>query len=72
LILPFLLINVNNFFVAFKEVFRGCAGPARAAANCDGWNEVPPSARAISHNARALAKFARLENACVFLASKFG
>jgi len=32
-------------------LYRGCAGPARAAANGDGWDEAPPSARAISHNA---------------------
>ncbi len=54
------LINVRSYY------FRGCAGPARAAANRDGWNEAPPSARAISHNARALAKFERPKNACVF------
>jgi len=47
-------------------LYRGCAGPARAAANGDGWDEAPPSARAISHNARALAKFGRPKNACVF------
>ena len=41
--------------------FRGCAGPARAAANGDGWDEEPPSARAISHNAGAWAKFGRPE-----------
>jgi len=32
------------------------------------WN----TRRGLADNARALAKFASLENACVFLASKFG
>ena len=53
-------------------LYRGCAGPARAAANGDGWDEAPPSARAISHNARALAKFGRPKNACVSWAAEFG